>query len=161
MHQFSQIRRSEEEETECWAATKVTKQVLHPVEMRMLRWSMGVMLKDRVSNEVIRSPFGVALVTDKMKKARLRWFGHVQHRESGSVAKTALISDVKGIRPRRRLKTCWLDCVESDMAEVQLTTRDDCIWLHCLPSLFVKTSTLFPSRSLVRVIGVDDRLLQP
>ncbi|EYC25573.1 hypothetical protein Y032_0011g1280 [Ancylostoma ceylanicum] len=110
--------------TECWAATKVTKQVLHTMEMRMLRWSMGLTLKDRVSNEMVRSAFGVAPIIDKMREARLRWFGHVLRREGGSVAKTALTLEVKGVRPRGRPKTRWLDCVKTDMAEVQLTTRD-------------------------------------
>ncbi|EYC29922.1 hypothetical protein Y032_0005g2334 [Ancylostoma ceylanicum] len=110
--------------TECWAATKDTKQVLHTMEMRMLRWSMGVTLKDKVPNEVVRSTFGVAPIADKMKEARLRWFGDVCHREEESVAKTALNLNVKGTRPRGRPKTHWLDYVKPDMAEVQLTTRD-------------------------------------
>ncbi|KIH47114.1 hypothetical protein ANCDUO_22830 [Ancylostoma duodenale] len=94
------------------------------MDMRMLRWSMGVTLKDRISNEVVRSTFGVAPITDKIREARLRWFGHVQRREGGSVAKTALNLDVKGIRTRGRPKTRWLDCVKFDMDEVQLTARD-------------------------------------
>ncbi|EYC23525.1 hypothetical protein Y032_0015g2702 [Ancylostoma ceylanicum] len=67
--------------TECWATTKATKQVLHTLEMRMLIWSMGVTLKDKVPNEVVRFTFGVAPITDKMREARLRWFGHVCRRE--------------------------------------------------------------------------------
>ncbi|EYC36369.1 hypothetical protein Y032_0903g2962 [Ancylostoma ceylanicum] len=110
--------------TECWTATKVTKQVLHTMEMRMLRWSMGVTLKDKVSNEMVRSTFGVAPIIDKMREARLRWFGHVLRGEGGSVAKTALTLEVKGVRPRGRPETRWLDCVKTDMAEVQLTIRD-------------------------------------
>ncbi|KIH52999.1 hypothetical protein ANCDUO_16883 [Ancylostoma duodenale] len=85
---------------------------------------MDVTLKDRVSNEVVRSAFGVAPISDKKREARLRWFGQVQGREGGSVAKTALILVVKGIRPPGTPKTHWLDCVKSDMAEVQLTTRE-------------------------------------
>ncbi|EYB85329.1 hypothetical protein Y032_0300g1803 [Ancylostoma ceylanicum] len=110
--------------TECWAATKAAKQVLHTMEMRMLRWSMGVTLKDKAPNEVVRSTFGVAPIADKMREARLRWFGHVCRREDESVAKAALNLNVKGTRPRGRPKIRWLDCVKSDMAEVQLTTRD-------------------------------------
>ncbi|EPB71706.1 hypothetical protein ANCCEY_09201 [Ancylostoma ceylanicum] len=86
--------------TECWAATKVTKQVLHTMEMRMLRWSMGVTLKDKVSNEMVRSTFGVAPIIDKMREARLRWFGHVCRTEEESVAETALNLNVKGTRVR-------------------------------------------------------------
>ncbi|EPB66429.1 hypothetical protein ANCCEY_14480 [Ancylostoma ceylanicum] len=76
--------------TECLAATKAAKQVLHTVEMRMLRWSMGVTLRDEVPNEVVRSTFGVAPITTKMREARLRWLGRVCRREEESVTKTAL-----------------------------------------------------------------------
>ncbi|EYC22249.1 hypothetical protein Y032_0017g3240 [Ancylostoma ceylanicum] len=48
--------------TECWAATKTTKQVLHAMEMRMLRWSMGVTLKDKIPNEA--ASFGNFCVGD-------------------------------------------------------------------------------------------------
>ncbi|EYB86660.1 hypothetical protein Y032_0275g1054 [Ancylostoma ceylanicum] len=110
--------------TECWAATKAAKLVLHTMEKWMLRWSMGVTLKEKVPNEVVRSTFGVAPITGKMKEPRLLWSGHVCRRGGESVAKTALNLDVKGTRPRESLKTCWLDCVKSDMAEVPLTTRN-------------------------------------
>ncbi|EYC38489.1 hypothetical protein Y032_0714g1765 [Ancylostoma ceylanicum] len=59
-----------------------------------------------------------------MIEAQLHWFGHVCRREEESVAKTALNLNVKGTKPRGRPMTRWLDCVESDMAEVQLTTRE-------------------------------------
>ncbi|EYC42305.1 hypothetical protein Y032_0536g3107 [Ancylostoma ceylanicum] len=109
--------------TECWATTNSAKQVLHTMEMRMLRGSMGVTLKDKVPNEVVRSTTRVAPMANKMSEARLRWVGHVCRREEESVTKTALNLNVKGTRPRGRPKTRWLDCVKSE-AEVQLTTRD-------------------------------------
>ncbi|KAK6734032.1 hypothetical protein RB195_017667 [Necator americanus] len=46
-------------------------------------------------------------ITEKMKEARLRWFGHVLRREEDSVAKTALKLDVSGVRPRGRPKIRW------------------------------------------------------
>ncbi|EYC25364.1 hypothetical protein Y032_0012g1845 [Ancylostoma ceylanicum] len=73
------------------------------MEMRTLRWSMGVTLKDKVPNEVVRSTVGVAPVTVK-REPRLRWFGHVCRREDESVAKTALNLNVKGTRPHGRPK---------------------------------------------------------
>ncbi|KAK6755782.1 hypothetical protein RB195_014277 [Necator americanus] len=42
------------------------------MEMRMLRWMIGVTLKDKVSNDTARSIFGVVPITEKMKEARLR-----------------------------------------------------------------------------------------
>ncbi|KAK6756136.1 hypothetical protein RB195_014491 [Necator americanus] len=83
---------------ECWSTTKALERVLHAMEMRMLRWTVGVTLKEKVSNDTVRSIFGVVPITKKMKEARLRWFGHVLRREEDSVAKTALKLDVSARR---------------------------------------------------------------
>ncbi|KAK6726977.1 hypothetical protein RB195_004962 [Necator americanus] len=74
---------------ECWPTTKALERVLHAMEMRMLRWTIGVTLKEKVSNDTVRSIFGVVPITEKMKEARLRWFGYVLRREEDSVAKTS------------------------------------------------------------------------
>ncbi|KAK6737515.1 hypothetical protein RB195_019929 [Necator americanus] len=88
---------------ECWPTTKALERVLHAMEMRMLRWTIGVTLKEKVSNDTVRSIFGVVPITEKMKEARLRWFGHVLQREEDSVAKTALKLDVSGVKPKDSL----------------------------------------------------------
>ncbi|KAK6743227.1 hypothetical protein RB195_010468 [Necator americanus] len=62
---------------EGWPTTKALERVLHAMEMRMLRWTIGVTLKEKVSNDTVGSIFGVVPITEKMKEARLRWFGHV------------------------------------------------------------------------------------
>ncbi|KAK6740540.1 hypothetical protein RB195_008789 [Necator americanus] len=36
---------------ECWPSTNALERVLYAVEMRMLRWTIGVTLKDKVSND--------------------------------------------------------------------------------------------------------------
>ncbi|KAK6737446.1 hypothetical protein RB195_019880 [Necator americanus] len=92
--------------------------------MRMLRWTIGVTLKEKVSNDTVRSIFGVAPVTEKIKEARVRWFGHVLRREENSVAKTALKLEVSGVRPRGRSKIRWLDRVKLDMIDARLCTAD-------------------------------------
>ncbi|KAK6757545.1 hypothetical protein RB195_015389 [Necator americanus] len=109
---------------ECWLTTKTLERVLHAMEMRMLRWTMGVTLKENVSNDTVRSIFGVVPITEKMKEARLRWFGHVLRREGDSVAKNALKLDVSGLRPRRRKKIGCIDRVKLDMIDARLCTTD-------------------------------------
>ncbi|KAK6765123.1 hypothetical protein RB195_025167 [Necator americanus] len=94
------------------------------MEMRMLRWTIGVTLKEKVSNDTVRSIFGVVPITEKMEEARLRWFGHVLRREEDSVAKTAFRLDVSGVRPRGRPKIRWLDRVKLDMIDARLCTAD-------------------------------------
>ncbi|VFQ82386.1 unnamed protein product [Cuscuta campestris] len=63
---------------ECWAVKKTHVRRLHAAEMLMLRWMCGKTRLDRISNEVIRRQVGMAPVEDKLREARLRWFGHVR-----------------------------------------------------------------------------------
>ncbi|KAK6765342.1 hypothetical protein RB195_025316 [Necator americanus] len=52
---------------ECWPTTKALERVLHAVEMRMLRWTIGVTLKEKVSNDSVRSIFGIVPITEKRR----------------------------------------------------------------------------------------------
>ncbi|KAK3525956.1 hypothetical protein QTP70_011401 [Hemibagrus guttatus] len=55
---------------------------LEVAELKMLRFSLGVTRLDRIRNEYIRGTAHVGLLGDKVREARLRWFGHVQRRDS-------------------------------------------------------------------------------
>ncbi|PIO72155.1 hypothetical protein TELCIR_05923 [Teladorsagia circumcincta] len=52
----------------------------------MLRWTAGVTRLDHVRDDTIRERFGVAPVTDKMREARLRWYGHALRADDESVS---------------------------------------------------------------------------
>ncbi|KAK3561400.1 hypothetical protein QTP86_000596 [Hemibagrus guttatus] len=54
---------------------------LEVAELKMLRFSLGVTRLDRIRNEYIRGTAHVGRLVDKVREARLRWFGHVQRRE--------------------------------------------------------------------------------
>ncbi|KAK3539481.1 hypothetical protein QTP70_008869 [Hemibagrus guttatus] len=54
---------------------------LELAELKMLRFSLGVTRLDRIRNEYIRGTAHVGRLGDKVREARLRWFGHVQRRE--------------------------------------------------------------------------------
>ncbi|KAK3521227.1 hypothetical protein QTP70_001041 [Hemibagrus guttatus] len=54
---------------------------LEVAELKMLRFSLGVTRLDRIRNEYIRGTAHVGCLGDKVREARLRWFGHVQWRE--------------------------------------------------------------------------------
>ncbi|ETN81265.1 glycosyl hydrolase family 38 protein [Necator americanus] len=98
------------------------------MEMRMLRWTIGVTLKEKVSNDTVRSIFGVVPITEKMKEARLRWFGHVLRREEDSVAKTALKLDVSGVRPQASCE--YVKCCFQVFAKLVLARRALSLFQH-------------------------------
>ncbi|KAK3568542.1 hypothetical protein QTP86_008756 [Hemibagrus guttatus] len=66
---------------------------LEVAELKMLMFSLGVTRLDRIRNEYIRGTAHVGHLGDKVREARLRWFGHVQRRETeGSLIPIFLFS---------------------------------------------------------------------
>ncbi|KAK3553760.1 hypothetical protein QTP70_009182 [Hemibagrus guttatus] len=66
---------------------------LEVAELKMLRFSLGVTRLDRIRNEYIRGTAHVGRLGDKVREARLRWFGHVQRRDRQMVRKPRTPSD--------------------------------------------------------------------
>ena len=91
------------------------------IRMRMARWSLGVTRLDRIPNDTIRSRFGIAPITDKMREWRLRWFGHVVRQESSGVARTAYDMGLLGRQRRGAPRMTWLHRVRRDMTELGLS----------------------------------------
>ncbi|KAK3522813.1 hypothetical protein QTP86_002563, partial [Hemibagrus guttatus] len=60
---------------------------LEVAELKMLRFSLGVTRLDRIRNEYIRGTAHVGRLGDKVREARLRWFGHVQRRDKDELQK--------------------------------------------------------------------------
>ena len=59
------------------AVRKKQVEEMEVAEMKMLRFAMGVMRKDKVGNEYIRGTVKVEWLEMKMRKGRLRWYGHM------------------------------------------------------------------------------------
>ena len=57
---------------ECWPTKRQHVQQLSVAEMRMLRWFVGHIRRDRVRNEDIRDRVGVAPIVEKLIQQRLR-----------------------------------------------------------------------------------------
>ncbi|KAK3551090.1 hypothetical protein QTP70_012176 [Hemibagrus guttatus] len=66
---------------------------LEVAELKMLRFSLGVTRLDRIRNEYIRGTAHVGRLGDKVREARLRWFGHVQRRETVQSGSDHIASD--------------------------------------------------------------------
>ncbi|KAK3526048.1 hypothetical protein QTP70_012886 [Hemibagrus guttatus] len=83
---------------------KRQKSELEVAELKMLRFSLGVTRLDRIRNEYIRGTAHVGRLGDKVREARLRWFGHVQRRESEYIGRRMLDMELPGRRQRGRPK---------------------------------------------------------
>ena len=96
--------------------------------MRMLRWILGLTLRDRKRNDDIRRVLGVACITDKVRETRLRWYGHIQRREEDDCVKRILEANVGGQRSRGRQRKRWIDVVKHNMEDLQLNVEDAKNW---------------------------------
>ncbi|WMV16256.1 hypothetical protein MTR67_009641 [Solanum verrucosum] len=95
---------------------------MHVAEMRMLRWMCGNTRSDKIRNEVIREKVGVASVVDKLREARLRWFGHVKRRCADAPVRRCEGLVVEGMRRGRgRLKKYWGEVIRQDLAQLHIT----------------------------------------
>ncbi|KAK3514250.1 hypothetical protein QTP70_011963 [Hemibagrus guttatus] len=77
---------------------------LEVAELKMLRFSLGETRLGRIRNEYIRGTAHVGRLGDKVREARLRWFGHVQRRESEYIGRRMLDMELPGRRQRGRPK---------------------------------------------------------
>ncbi|KAK3532159.1 hypothetical protein QTP86_009023 [Hemibagrus guttatus] len=77
---------------------------LEVAELKMLRFSLGVTRLDRIRNEYIRGTAHVGRLGDKVREARLRWFGHVQRRESEYIGKENVGHEAARQEAKRKAK---------------------------------------------------------
>ena len=56
-------------------------------ELKMVRWVLGVTRKDKIRKEYVRGTAKITKLGDKLRNARLGWYGHVKRREEGYVGK--------------------------------------------------------------------------
>ncbi|KAK3574713.1 hypothetical protein QTP86_015385 [Hemibagrus guttatus] len=97
---------------------------LEVAELKMLRFSLGVTRLDRIKNEYFRGTVHVGRLRDKVREARLRWFGHVQRRESEYIGRRMLDMELPGRRQRGRPKRRYMDGINEDMKLVGPNVED-------------------------------------
>ena len=77
---------------------------MNRTEMRMLRWILGVLHREKKRNEEIRKKCGVANIMGKMREARLRWFGHMMRRDEEEAVSIVRELGVEGERGQGQLR---------------------------------------------------------
>ena len=77
--------------------------------MSRVRW------QNRITNEEIKRRSGVENLEHRLRKMRLRWFGHVKRRDENSILRRVMELVVEGRRPVGRPKKTWSKVVEEDI----------------------------------------------
>ncbi|XP_070005520.1 uncharacterized protein [Nicotiana sylvestris] len=119
-------------EAEYWPVKNSHVQKMKLAEMRVLRWMCGHTRMDKIRNDDIREKVHVAPNDDKMREARLRWFGHVQRRRPyAPVRRCERLVVEETRRGRERPKKYWGEMIRHDMARLQISedmTLDKKLW---------------------------------
>lgn len=94
--------------------------------MRMLKWILGLSLKFIKENDK-KMPGGNE-IEEKIKEARLKWFGHMKLREEQAIRKVLEMPVTIKRRQRRPVK-CWKDGItnmnEKGITEHLVVNKDD------------------------------------
>ena len=113
------------------AVSKKQVEEMEVAEMKMLRFAMGLMRKDKNRNEYIRITVKVERLGMKMREGRLRWYGHVMRIDQEYVGRRMMEMELPGKRRRGRSKRKFLNVVKEDMGEIgakETDVEDRKIW---------------------------------
>ena len=83
----------------------------------------GVTLKDRKPSEELIKRLGIESVCDRVRYGRLRWFGHVERRDTDDWVSACRSITVTGERGRSRGRKTWEECVADDMRKLKVETE--------------------------------------
>ena len=65
----------------------------------MLRYMSRLRWQARITNEEVKRKYGVENLEHRLRKTRLKWFGHVKRRDENSILRRAIEVKVEGRRP--------------------------------------------------------------
>ena len=72
------------------ALTKRQEAEMEVAELKMLRFSLGVTIMDKIRNAYIRGTAQVGRFGEKTREARLRWYEHVRGEDDGYIGRWML-----------------------------------------------------------------------
>ena len=98
--------------------TKKQVEKMEFVEMKMLRFAMGVTRKDKIRNEYIKGTIKVERLGIKMREGRLKWYEQVMRTDQEYLRRRMMEMGLPGKKKRGRLKRRFLDVVKEDMGKV-------------------------------------------
>ena len=106
------------------AVTERMEKKMEAAELKMVRWALGVTLKDRVRNDYIWGTAKIRRIAEKLRGERLRWFGHVKRREESYIGRRMMKIEIPGKRTRGRPRRRWKDNIKEDMKKAGVSEEE-------------------------------------
>ena len=107
-----------------WSLTRTEGRRLDAFEMRMLRTIIGVRWDDFVRNDDIRERLCQPPVSMKLRRARMKWFGHVERMGEERQVKRIMNAEMEGRRPVGRPRTRWKNVMQRDLEASGLSLEE-------------------------------------
>jgi len=121
----SAVRSSILHGSETWPITKELEITLERTEMRMVRWTHGKRLWDRVPSSELRDRLGIESISTVLQRNSLRWFGRMQRKLDNDCTKRCLeYSKLCEPKCRGRPKMTWMEVINRDLRELGLCKED-------------------------------------
>ena len=109
---------------EMMAVTESMVKKMEAAELRMVRWALGVTLKDKVRNEYIWGTAKIRRIGEKSRGERLRWSRHVKRREESYIGGRMMKIKIPGKRTRGRPQRRWNDNIKEDMKKAGVSEEE-------------------------------------
>jgi len=106
------------------AVTGRMEEKMEAAELKMVRWALGVTLKDKVKNKYIWGTAKITRIGEKLRGERLRWFGHVKRREESYLGRRMMRVEIPGKRRRGRPHRRWIDNLTEDMKKAGVSEEE-------------------------------------
>ena len=106
------------------ALTERHEAEMEVAELKMLRCSLGVTKMDKIRNEQIRGTAQVGQFGEKIREARLGWYGQLRRQDDVYIGRRVLRMALPGNRKRGRSKGRFMFVVKEDMYHVEVTEED-------------------------------------
>ena len=118
------VRSSLTYRTETWALQADQERMLERAENRMVRWMNGVSLKDRLTSKELQENLQIENIVKVVRRARLRWFGHVERKDDEDWVKRTTRLEIEGSRPAGRPKKKGSETVKADLRRLRLDSSE-------------------------------------
>ena len=124
---------------ETWPMTVANMKRLEAAHHRWQRKILGIIWKDKITNEEVRRRTGMDKLEDIIRRKRLQWLGHVHRMQQNRIPKQVLQWNPHGKKKRGRPRKNWKATVNKDLEDIGMSweeaenaAEDRTVWRNCV-----------------------------